>query len=972
MCGIAGLFAYGTNALQIERDELTILSAAQSARGPDGSGMWESPDRRIGFAHRRLSIIDLTDAAAQPMASADGIYVITFNGEIYNFRELKRELESEGVRFRTGSDTELLLALYRCYGESMLERIRGMFAFAIWDSSRRELFAARDPFGIKPLYFVDDGRVFRFASQVKALVRTNAVRLTPNPAGHVGFFIFGFIPEPHTLYREIRSLPAGHWLKLNEGGRVRIKSYYDVRQRLAEASENSRIILPGEQEEIVRAALADTISHHLVSDVPVGVFLSAGIDSNVIAASVARQVGFGQLRTVTLGFEEFAGTSLDEVPLAEQQARMYGALHTTRRVQEDEFYASLASIWASMDQPSVDGVNSWLVSRAASEAGLKVCLSGVGGDELFGGYPSFKQVPRLVNLMSRVPIPRGIRSIYRGVFRAIPEQLLSPKVSGLLDYGKTIGGSYLLRRGLFLPEELEKFLDAAMVAEGLEELMPLMQLEKLALGIAGDRGKVASMEISWYMRHQLLRDADWASMAHGLELRTPLVDRGFMEAILPVIVAPDPATKAILLKCIPDELSSAIRGRTKTGFATPVRRWLEGRYTKSSINRGLRGWSRVVYAEFVPELSLAPSDPIPPRLAERQPVIVYRIGQLGDTLVSLPAFQAIRSQHPDEQIVLLTDRHPSRGHYVSAWDVLGPTRLLDGVIYYPISTGRWKNFVVYVTLAFRLRKLLPKEVINLAPRVRKREVARDAIFFKRLVGVDHYWALPASGMQPRGASNPAQAPREWQRLLRLVTVGDELRGYDLPLPKWAVNEASFALGSSNDVRENLVAIAPGSKMSSKRWQRERFEAVGQHILSEFPGLNLAVIGGNEDVAIGNLLCSAWGERSTNLAGKLSIFGSAAVLKRCLVYVGNDSGAMHLAAQVGTPCVAIFSSRDTPGKWDPFGSNHRVLRFDLSCSGCMLENCDRGNECLDRITVDAVFAAFRECLVFAVDASRSPH
>lgn len=972
MCGIAGICAYHRDALAVDRDELAMLSTALAVRGPDGDGVWRSTDGNIGLVHRRLAVIDLSASGAQPMVSGDGTHVITFNGEIYNFRELRKDLEKEGVRFRTDSDTELLLELYRNHGEDMLHKIRGMFAFAIWDSSRRQLFAARDPFGIKPFYFVDDGWVFRFASQVKALVSTNAVRLTPNPAGHVGFFIFGFIPEPHTLFREIRSLQAGHSLKLSEGGRPRIKRYYDVRQRLAEASEYSRVILPGEQQEIVRAALADTISHHLVSDVPVGVFLSAGIDSNVIAASVASQVGFGQLRTVTLGFEEFAGTSLDEVPLAEQQARMYGALHTTRRIREDEFYASLGSIWTSMDQPSVDGVNSWLVSRAASEAGLKVCLSGVGGDELFGGYPSFRQVPRLANLMSRVSIPKSIRAIYREIFRAVPEQLLSPKVSGLLDYGTTIGGSYLLRRGLFLPGELEKFLDASMVAEGLEELTPLVQLEKLALGISGDRAKIASMEISWYMRHQLLRDADWASMAHGLELRTPLVDRGFFEAVLPVIVAPNPATKATLLKCIPDEFSGAIQGRTKTGFATPVRRWLEGRYTKSSINRGLRGWARVVYAEFVPELSLAPSDPIPPRLAERQPIIIYRIGQLGDTLVSLPAFQAIRSQHLGEQIVLLTNRHPSRGHYVSAWDVLGPTRLLDGVIYYPVSTGRWENFLVYIRLAFRLRKLLPKEIINLTPRVREKEFSRDTLFFKRLVGVDHYLALPASGLQLRGRSNSALAPREWQRLLRLVTVGEGSRGYDLQLPKWAVNEASFALGSSNEARENLIAIAPGSKMSAKRWQRERFEAVGTKIMSEFPSMSLVVIGGNEDVAIGNQLCSAWGERSTNLAGQLSVFGSAAVLKRCRVYVGNDSGAMHLAAQVGTPCVAIFSSRDTPGKWDPFGSNHRLLRFELNCSGCMLEDCNRGNECLDLITVDAVLAAFRECLAVTAGAPTSAH
>lgn len=959
MCGIAGIFSYQPQALPVDRDELVIISAALKARGPDGAGLWESSDRKVAFAHRRLAIIDLSEAAGQPMMSSDAAQVITFNGEIYNFRELRRELQKEGVRFRTDSDTELLLALYRKYGESMLDKIRGMFAFAIWDSVRRELFAARDPFGIKPFYFIDDGRVFRFASQVKALVKANAVRLTPNPAGHVGFFLFGFIPDPHTLYREIRSLPAGHSLRLREEGRLELKRYYDVGQRIAEASENSRFMPAGEQEERIRGALSDTISHHLVSDVPVGVFLSAGIDSNVIAAGVALQGGAGQLRTVTLGFNEFVGTPQDEVPLAELQAHTLGSLHTTKRVREDEFFACLKSIWEAMDQPSVDGVNSWLVSRAASEAGLKVCLSGVGGDELFGGYPSFSQVPRLTELVSRVAIPKTIRSTFKRFFRSFPERVLSPKFSGLLDYGTTIGGAYLLRRGLFLPEEIDNFLDASTVAEGLAELQPVAQLDGLTLGIAGDRSKIASMELSWYMRHQLLRDADWASMAHGLELRTPLVDRAFFEALLPIIVAPNPATKRTFVNCIPMELSRAIREREKTGFVTPVRRWLEGRYARSSLNRGLRGWSRVVYAEFVPELSLAPSDPIPPRLAERKPVLVYRIGQLGDTLISLPAFQSIRAQYQSDQIILLTDRHPSRGHYVSAWDVLGPTGLLDGVMYYPVFGGKWKNLWTYVVLAWRLRRLSPKEVINLAPRVREQELWRDALFFRVLVSSNRYRALPASGLPLRNPEGLSSSRQEWQRVLEAVAGGEGSYAYDLQLPKWATNEARIALWNVGDAATTWVAIAPGSKMPAKRWSLERFEALGHRILSENPSVMLAVIGGNDDLEIGDLLCSAWGARSANLAGKLSIFGSAAVLKRCSVYVGNDSGAMHLAALVGTPCVAIFSARDVRGKWEPYGSSHRVLRQETDCAGCMLEICDRGNECLDRISVECVLGAYRE-------------
>lgn len=960
MCGIAGIFSYGLDALPVDRDELATVHSALNARGPDGEGMWECSGRRVALSHRRLAIIDLSSMAAQPMVSSDANHVITFNGEIYNFRQLKLDLEKRGVRFRSDSDTELLLELYRHYGKGMLHKIRGMFAFAIWDSVQRELFAARDPFGIKPFYYIDDGRIFRFASQVKALVRGNAVRFTSNPAGHVGFFVFGSIPEPHTLYREIRSLQAGHYISIREERRPELRCYYDVAARIAEASESSRYLSPGEQIDIVSAALDDTLAHHLVSDVPVGVFLSAGIDSNVIAAGVARRIAAGQLRTVTLGFEEFIGTPNDEVPLAELQARNYGAVHTTRRISEDEFYASLNSIWAAMDQPSVDGVNSWLVSRAASDAGLKVCLSGVGGDELFGGYPSFVQVPQLTNLISRLSIPQRVKLIFRSMLKAVPELIVSPKVAGLLDYGKSIGGSYLLRRGLFLPEELRYFLDAAMIAEGMESLQPLLQLEGLVRGIVGDRTKVASMELCWYMRNQLLRDADWASMAHGLELRTPLVDRGFFEATLPVLVATNPATKMTLLKCIPEKFSKAIQGRKKTGFTTPVRRWLEGRYTQSSLNRGLRGWSRVVYAEFVPELSLAPLDPIPPRLADRKPVVVYRIGQLGDTLISLPAFQSIRKRFPNDQIILLTDRHPLRGHYISAWDVLGPTGLLDGVIYYPVVHGRWANIGIYLRLASRLRKLSPKQIVNLAPRLSNKELVRDALFFKMLVGTSHYLALPAVG--PHTYVNRVLVPSvpEWKRVLDGVSVGEISQSYDLQLPKWAINEARIELIGASGAFV-LIAIAPGSKMPAKRWRLEHFESLGMKLLSEVPGVMLVVIGGDEDIEIGKLLCSAWGERSVNLAGKLTIFGSAAVLKSCQAYVGNDSGAMHLAAQVGTPCVAIFSARDVPGKWEPYGSGHQVLRQQIDCEGCMLEICNRGNECLERISVDSVLGALRKCI-----------
>src|SRR4051812_42880007 len=200
MCGIAGVFGYHDNAPPIDVDELIDIREAMAARGPDGSGLWLAPDRRIGLAHRRLAIIDVSDAGAQPMKSGDGALVITYNGELYNYRELRKELIGRGHRFSTDSDTEVLLALYEEAGHGMVHRLRGMYAFAIWDSRNRSLFAARDPFGIKPIYYADDGRTLRFASQVKALVRGDGIRLSPDAAGHAGFFILGYVPEPHTLF----------------------------------------------------------------------------------------------------------------------------------------------------------------------------------------------------------------------------------------------------------------------------------------------------------------------------------------------------------------------------------------------------------------------------------------------------------------------------------------------------------------------------------------------------------------------------------------------------------------------------------------------------------------------------------------------------------------------------------------------------------------------------------------------------
>src|SRR5262245_50312407 len=304
------------------------------------------------------------------MRSEDRNVIITFNGEIYNFKELRRELELKGHRFRSASDTEVLLRLYQDEGEAMVHKIRGMYAFAIWDEAKRGLFLARDPFGIKPLYYADDGKIFRAASQVKALLASEKIDCAPEPAGHVGFFVWGHVPDPYTLYASIRALPAGSCLWVDARGARDVKTFCNVQTVLSKAREPASNPNPENLRAHLHGVLFDSVRRHLIADVPLGVFLSAGLDSATLAA-LAAEAG-GTLRTVTLGFQEFKDTNRDESPLAEKVAERYGAAHQTICVTRGDFRSDHHALIDAMDQPSTDGVNSYFVSRAATQAGLKV------------------------------------------------------------------------------------------------------------------------------------------------------------------------------------------------------------------------------------------------------------------------------------------------------------------------------------------------------------------------------------------------------------------------------------------------------------------------------------------------------------------------------------------------------------------------------------------------------------------------
>jgi asparagine synthase (glutamine-hydrolysing) len=592
MCGIVGIYAYGNASAPADPNELIRMRDHMRRRGPDGAGAWSSADQRVALGHRRLAIIDLSERGAQPMQTVDGRLHVTFNGEIYNYRALRAELEHKGYVFQSHSDTEVLLHLYRDRGPEMLRALRGMYAFGLWDAAERSLLLARDPYGIKPLYYSDHGGTLRFASQVKALLAGGQVPREHDTAGLVGFHLWGFVPEPYTRYRAVRALPAGSYLTVKQSGAGEVRSHFSISRQWADACEAPHVNLREQAVQArIRAALRDSVASHMIADVPVSAFLSGGIDSAALVGLMSEHAE-AQTQAITLSFSEFAGQSADEAPLAAEVAQFYGLSHHVRHVDRDEFQRDLPTFLSAMDQPTIDGLNTWFVSKATAELGLKVAISGLGGDELFGGYPSFQQVPRFARTLAwpaRIPgLGRAFRTATAPwLARALEHTARAhPKLAGTLEYGGSVPGAYFLKRGLFMPWELPSILPEDFVRDGLTQLAA----NSGHIGHTGHIGietlltptpqrawaQVAVLETTNYMRNQLLRDTDWASMAHSLEVRVPLVDRVLLETLAPSLAHVRRRTGKLWLARSPvPALPQHIQTRPKTGFTTPIATWLQ-------------------------------------------------------------------------------------------------------------------------------------------------------------------------------------------------------------------------------------------------------------------------------------------------------------------------------------------------------------------------------------------------------------
>lgn len=561
MCGIAGILPYRS-----DQDDLEILiqrmQNALQHRGPDDQGVYISSNRQVALAHTRLSILDLSPAGHQPMRSTNGRYWITFNGEIYNFLELRRQLVSQGAQFHSQTDTEVILKLYQQFGTDCVHHLRGMFAFAIWDDQEKTCFLARDPLGIKPLYYWLKDSTLVFASELKSILATRLPPLSLSMEGLYGYLISGSVPEPHTLIEGIHGLPAGHWLQW-QSGQISQHPYWQV-QFTPEAMDRPEAV------QKTRAALIDSIGHHFVSDVPVGIFLSGGIDSTAVVA-LARQTQTEELRTYSIAFEE---RDWNEGDVASKVAHIFHTEHTEYKITASLGRELFPQYLAAIDQPSIDGFNTFCVSQLARKDGTKVVLSGLGGDELFGGYQSFQKVPQMVRLSQQLQVIRPLRMAMGMGLESWGTSSRLKRLGDWLQQSPTSTAAYRSLRGIFSHGEACAIIQQYLPDRGL----PMRGGHSSLLEAPSLEDEVSLLEISCYMRNQLLRDNDVMSMACGLELRVPFVDRHLMEAIasIPSAIRLAPG-KQLLIQAVP-ELPSWVVNRPKQPFAFPFEQWLTGEW----------------------------------------------------------------------------------------------------------------------------------------------------------------------------------------------------------------------------------------------------------------------------------------------------------------------------------------------------------------------------------------------------------
>src|SRR6266542_237346 len=624
MCGICGVIDWSDSP-----DPATLvrrMTPTMTHRGPDDEGYLESGPHggrgsRLSLGMRRLSIIDLA-GGHQPIFNEDGTVGAILNGEIYNFRELRQQLQDCGHSFRTRSDSEVVAHAYKEWGAECVERFQGMFALAVYDrrgTAGRSfefqvpsfesstsgdcgtLFLARDRLGIKPLYYaVNSGQqtvasnYFLFASEVRTLLASGVVPRRLSRDALESYLLFGSVSEPMTLLDGVFSLPPGHWMTIEIGSSTtapKPECYWNVAARIVHASCNGNVKRPDTSTPAarVRSLLEESVRKHLIADVPVGVFLSSGIDSTSLAALAAREVSGVHTFTVAFPEEEFS-----EAALTRRTAEQLGTTHQEMVLSGSEMLGRLGEALTALDQPSIDGINTYFVSWSARQAGLKVALSGLGGDEIFGGYSTFwrtLQYQRLATFSNR--IPGAARSPAASVAGAAAGRFISGdgvrKIAALWKSPNSLPDPFYFGRALFTPAQVSELMNGAAAAQARPPWWNWLSQSASQASNLDSFAAVSCMELQSYLVSTLLRDTDSMSMAHSLEVRVPFLDHPLVEFVTQLpqeLKAGKGIPKALLItalrKCLPEEVVC----QAKRGFTFPWATWLRGPL-KTNVERGL-------------------------------------------------------------------------------------------------------------------------------------------------------------------------------------------------------------------------------------------------------------------------------------------------------------------------------------------------------------------------------------------------
>jgi len=548
----------------------------QKHGGPDDAGLYSCVESNLVLGHRRLALIDLSPGGHQPMTYQER-YVISFNGEIYNFHSVKNELIQAGWKFHTQSDTEVILAAFAQWNTQSFVRLSGMFAFALYDTLQKDLYLVRDPSGIKPLYYSTTTTSIEFASEIRAFTALGNKKENTN--WPVYQLAYGHIPEPITTLQDVKPLHKGCFYKYN------LSTGANSLQSFTHYSYSDTLCDPCASQSAIKLSLEKAVGRHLLSDAPIGVFLSGGIDSSIVT-SLASAYQHEHLNTLSLYFTEaqFSEKKFQDSIIERLQCKYYQHLLT-----ESEFQQSFPSILQAMDMPSCDGVNTWFISKYAKLHGLKAVLSGIGGDELFGGYPSFGRIS-LAEQLQRIPDAllymvrnRGTKSVKRLPYLSL----------------EGIKGLYLLLRGQFSPSQIARQLGAKE-----KEIWTILQEQPVLprLSALAPKNEASWMELNMYMQNQLLRDADVMSMAHGVEIRVPFLDDEVIKTALSIKAAlkyDGHLPKQILIDTFKEKLPEAVWNRKKMGFGLPFTQWLSSSIFVKDTMEGSNTASKLNYKKFL-------------------------------------------------------------------------------------------------------------------------------------------------------------------------------------------------------------------------------------------------------------------------------------------------------------------------------------------------------------------------------------